>query len=186
MNLLDIVIICAMVFLIVKGLLRGFIRETASLAGVVLGILLGHHFQPQLSAQLKSYLPQTSLLPVISFSVIFAFVLISCNLLGCLVKLLFEKSFLGWLDRSLGVGLAVTKGIILTYLAIVLLTFFVPTKAPLIARSKLAPWIVVSYQSMVRLISPEHYEQWKTKILGQTHQRVKTVSENVEGMIKKK
>jgi membrane protein required for colicin V production len=186
MNLLDIVIICAMVLLIVKGLLRGFIRETASLAGVVLGILLGHHFQPQLGAHLKSYLPQTSLLPVISFSVIFGFVLISCNLLGYLFKLLFEKSFLGWLDRTLGVGLAVTKGIILTYLAIVLLTFFVPAKTPLIARSKLAPWIVVSYQSMVRLISPEHYERWKTKILGETHREGKMVSENVEEMIKKK
>jgi membrane protein required for colicin V production len=186
MNLLDIVIICAMVLLIVKGLLRGFIRETASLAGVVLGILLGHHFQPQLSAYLKSYLPETSLLPVISFTVIFGAALISSNLVGYLLKLLFEKSFLGWLDRALGVGLAMTKGIILTYLAIVLLTFFVPAKAPLIARSKLAPWIVVSYQSMVRLISPEHYERWKTKILGETPRREKTVSQHVEEMLWKK
>jgi membrane protein required for colicin V production len=186
MNLLDIVIICVMVLLIVKGLLRGFIRETASLAGVVLGILLGHHFQPELSAHLKSYLPQTSLLPVISFSVIFGFVLISCNLLGYLVKLVFEKSFLGWLDRTLGLGLAVTKGVILTYLGIVLLTFFVPAKTPLIARSKLAPWIVVSYQSMVRLISPEHYERWKMTLLGEIPPGGRIVSEGVEEIVKNK
>jgi membrane protein required for colicin V production len=175
-----------MVLLIVKGLLRGFIRETASLAGVVLGILLGHHFQPQLSAQLKSYLPELSLLPVISFSVIFGVVLIACNVLGYLVKLLFEKSFLGWLDRTLGLGLALTKGVILTYLGIVLLTFFVPAKTPLIARSKLAPWIVVSYQSMVRLISPEHYERWKMTILGETHRGGRGISERVEEVIQKK
>ncbi|MEJ2724675.1 MAG: CvpA family protein, partial [Deltaproteobacteria bacterium] len=96
------------------------------------------------------------------------------------------KSFLGWLDRTLGVGLAVTKGIILTYLAIVLLTFFVPAKTPLIARSKLAPWIVVSYQSMVRLISPEHYDRLKVKILGERNPGGKVVSGSVEEMIKKK
>jgi membrane protein required for colicin V production len=186
MNLLDIVIISAMVLLIVKGLLRGFIRETASLAGVVLGILLGHRFQPQLSAYLKPFLPQTSLLPVISFAVIFFVVLVSSNLLGYLFKLLFEKSFLGWLDRTLGVGLAVTKGIILTYLAIVLLTFFLPAKTPLIARSKLAPWIIVSYQSMIRLISPDHYQRWKQKILGKQEEGRKAVSEKVEEIVKKK
>jgi uncharacterized membrane protein required for colicin V production len=112
--------------------------------------------------------------------------LISCNLLGYLVKLLFEKSFLGWLDRALGLGLALTKGVILTYLGIVLLTFFVPAKTPLIARSKLAPWIVVSYQSMVRLISPEHYERWKMKILGEADRGGRIASESVEEIFKKK
>jgi uncharacterized membrane protein required for colicin V production len=118
--------------------------------------------------------------------VIFGFVLISCNLLGYLVKLVFEKSFLGWLDRTLGLGLAVTKGVILTYLGIVLLTFFVPAKTPLIARSKLAPWIVVSYQSMVRLISPEHYERWKMTLLGEIPPGGRIVSEGVEEIVKNK
>jgi uncharacterized membrane protein required for colicin V production len=33
MNLLDIIIIVTMIFLLVKGVFRGFIREIASLAG---------------------------------------------------------------------------------------------------------------------------------------------------------
>ncbi|MBU2498560.1 MAG: CvpA family protein [Proteobacteria bacterium] len=170
MNLLDLVILCAMVFLVVKGLLRGFIREMASLAGIILGILFANWLQPQMTAYLRTLLPDISFLPVISFAGIFICVLILCNLLGYVLRLLFRKAFLGWLDRTLGVGLAITKGVILTYLAIVLLTFFVPTQTPLIARSKLAPWIIMSYQNMIRLILPDHYEGWKERIMGKAEE----------------
>ncbi|MGD8228655.1 MAG: CvpA family protein [Desulfobacteraceae bacterium] len=185
MNLLDIVIISGMIFLIMKGLLHGFIRELASLAGVVLGVVLGNHFQPQMTAYLKSYLPHTTYLPLISFGVLFASILIFCNLLGYLFKALFEKSFLGWLDKTLGVWLAMTKGVIVIYLVIVLFTFFLPARTPLIANSRLAPWIIVSYQSMIRLISPEHYEKWKKKILGDGKEGGEIVSENLNDMTKK-
>jgi membrane protein required for colicin V production len=167
MNLLDLIIISILIFLVVKGLLRGFVRELASLAGVILGILLGNHFQPGMTLYLKSYLPLTDYLPLISFASLFALILIACNLMGYLLKLLFSKVFLGWLDRTLGVGLALAKGVILIYLVIVILVFFVPTKAPLIAQSKLGPWIIVSYQSMVKFISPAQYENWKKRLLGE-------------------
>ena len=153
MNLLDIVIIVTMIFLIVKGIIRGFIREIASLAGVILGIWLANLYQPQMTDFLKSYLPSNPFFPLISFAVLFVSILLLCNLLGWILKLLFKKAFLGWLDRTLGAGLAILKGVIITYLVIVILTFFIPTKTPLIAHSKLSPWIIKSYQSMISLIS---------------------------------
>jgi membrane protein required for colicin V production len=185
MNLLDAIIICTMVFFIVKGLLRGFIREVASLAGVILGILLANHFQPQVTAYLKAYLPSTHFLPLISFALIFLSVLVSCNLLGWALKLLFKKAFLGWVDRSLGLALAVTKGVIITYLVIVLLTFFLPARTPLVADSKLAPLITVSYQSMVRLISPEHYQNLKKRFLGERKEKGGFVPEKGKDLTRK-
>jgi membrane protein required for colicin V production len=167
MNILDIFILCTMVFFLVQGLFRGFLREIASLAGVVLGILLGSRFQPQATALLKAHLPEFHYLPVVSFVLIFALVLVVSNMIGYTLSLLFKKIFLGWVDRGLGVGLALTKGVILIYLIIVLLTFFIPAKAPLVAHSRLAPWIIVSYQSMIRLIPPERYEEWKDRIFGE-------------------
>lgn len=155
-----------MAFLVVKGLFRGFIREMASLAGIILGILIANSLQPQMTAYLRTHLPNLSFLPVISFAGIFICVLILCNMLGAVLRLLFRKALLGWLDRTLGVGLAVTKGIILTYLAIVLLTFFLPTQTPLIARSRLAPWIILSYQKMVQFVLPDLHEAWKERFTG--------------------
>jgi len=168
MNLLDLIIIATMVFLVIRGIFRGFFKEIGSLAGVISGIWLANLYQPQMTAYLKQYLPSTVFLPFISFAVIFGLVLVLCNLAGLGLKMLFKKAFLGWADRTLGAGFAVLKGIVLTYLVIVLLTFFVPSRTPLIAGSKLAPLIIASYQSMVRIVSPGSYQEWKRKLLGHT------------------
>jgi uncharacterized membrane protein required for colicin V production len=94
---------------------------------------------------------------------------------GVILSHVFKKAFLGWVDRALGVWLALTKGVIITYLFIVLLTFFVPARAPLVTQSRLGPWIIVSYQSMIRMISPQRYEKWRSWILGKEHKTRKTV-----------
>lgn len=185
MNILDTLIVCTMVFLLVQGILRGFLREIASLTGVVLGILLGSHFQPQMTTSLKAHVPDSSYLPVVSFALIFALVLIVSNVFGFALSHFFRKAFLGWVDRALGVWLALTKGVIVTYLVIVLLTFFLPARAPLVAQSRLAPWIVVSYQSMIRFISPEQYEKWKGWVLGKGEKGSQTASEQGKDSKKK-
>jgi len=179
MNLLDIIIITTMTFLIVRGIFRGFFREIGSLVGVILGIWLASLYQPQMTEYLKAYLPSVRffILQLISFSLILAIVLVFCNLAGWGLKMVFKKALLGWADRTLGAGLAILKGVIITYLVIVLLTFFVPSKTPLVAGSKLAPLIIGSYQSMVSLISPGSYQKWKKKFLGQKKKVDEVVSE---------
>jgi len=100
------IIIGAMIFFVVRGIWRGFLREIGSLAGVIL----------------------------------------------------------------------VLKGIILTYLVIVLLTFFLPTKTPLIAKSRLAPVIVSSYQSLAGFVSARRSHRWKKKWLGQSGRTEKSAA----------
>lgn len=181
MNLLDVIIIACMVFLIVRGIFRGFIREVGSLAGVILGIWLASLYQPQMTDFLKSFLPSGKFLSLISFALIFLVVLVLCNVVGWLLKKLVKKIFLGWADRTLGAALAVLKGVLITYFAIVLLTFFVPSKSNLIADSKLAPIIINSYQSIVGLLSPGAYQNLKKQFVGQKERIEKAISEKIKG-----
>ena len=95
MNLLDLIIISTMVFLVIRGIFRGFFKEIGSLVGVILGIWLANLYQPQMTAYLKEYLPSTVFLPFISFAVIFGLVLVLCNLAGWGLNLLLKKAFLG-------------------------------------------------------------------------------------------
>ena len=180
MNPLDIIIVATMGFFIVRGIFRGFIKEIASLAGVVLGIWLAIRLQPQVADYLKPYLPSTQFLGLISFAAIFFLVLLFCNLFGWTLKLLFKKGFLGWADRTLGAGLAATKGLVITYLGIVLLTFFLPSGAPIMARSKLAPLIIASYQTLISLVSPDVYQNWKEKFTGDSEGMGEIVKKGVE------
>ena len=67
---------------------------------------------------------------------------------------------------------------------LVLLTFYLPAKTPLIAESKLAPLVIESYQSMIRLISPDHYENWKKRILGEKKEIGDVIPEKIKEIVK--
>jgi membrane protein required for colicin V production len=182
MNLLDMMILALMVFFILRGVFRGFFREIGSLAGVIIGIWLANVYQLQMTDYLAAHLPSGKFLALISFAVIFFMVLILCNLLCWCLNMIFKKACLSWADRTLGMGLAVLKGIIITYLLIILLTFFLPSKTPLIAGSRFAPWIVSSYQSVVNLIAPGSFANWKKKFLGNTKELGEIVTEKVQSI----
>lgn len=167
MNLLDIIIITILSVFLLIGLWRGFFRAVSFFAGIVLGIWFGMTYTSDLAALIKPQVPSLpdSVAQIICFSFLFISIIILCNLIGWGLKKVFKKAFLGWLDRLLGAFFASGAGIILIYLIIVVLTFFLPAQTPLIADSKLSPAIIKSYQSMVRLISPEQYRNIKKKIL---------------------
>jgi membrane protein required for colicin V production len=185
MNLLDIIIIVTMIFFVLRGVFRGFFREISSLAGVILGIWVAALYQPQVTVFLSAFLPHGKTLSLISFALIFLVVLVFCNLLGWCLKSLFQKVFLGWFDRTLGAGLAVLKALILTYFAIFLLTFFVPSKSELLADSKLAPTVIKSYQSLINRISPDTYEELKRKFLGNKKRAGQASSGQTKGSAEK-
>jgi len=182
MNLLDIIIIIIMIFLILRGVIRGFFMEIASLAGVVLGILLGFRLHPRMTDFLRPYLPSFDdfVLQLVSFAIIFSIILVLCNFVGWGLKIMLKKTSLSWTDKGLGAGLAVLKGIIVIYITIVILTFFTPSQAPLVARSRLAPWVINSYQSIASLISPDFYQKWKRRFIGQKNKINEVVSKKIE------
>ena len=161
MNILDIIIIAAIVFFLIRGIFRGIVREIGSLAGVVLGIWLANAYHPQLANLLKGLIPPGNYLPIIAFALIFLVVLVVCNLLGWVFKKFFQKIFLGWVDRILGACLALLKGIVLSYLIIVLVIFLAPQGSPLVTQSRLAPVIINSYKTIIGLIPPGFHEKLK-------------------------
>ncbi len=184
MNILDFIILGLIIFFVIKGIFRGFFREISSLAGIISGIGVGNHYHPQMANLLKAYIPLEKFLPLISIIILFISVVILFNLFGILLHHLFKRLFIGWFDRGLGIGFALIKGIIISYLLIVLLTFFMPSKSPLIAKSTAARTVIVTYQSMSRLISPDLYKTWKRRIYKESKKVGKVISEGKEAVKK--
>jgi len=184
MNILDIIISGLVAFFLIKGIFRGFFREIASLAGVVFGIVIGNHYHPQMAAYLKAYIPLEKSLPLISFVILFIAVIIGFYLVGLLLHSLFKRLLMGWFDRALGICFALIKGIIISYLLIVLLTFFVPSTSPLIASSTCARLVINTYQSIARLISPDIYREWTARISKESKKVEKVISEGKEVVTK--
>jgi len=135
-----------------------------------------------MSDYLKAYIPLEKPLPLISFIILFVAVIIGFYFFGLLLHSLFQRLLIGWLDRMLGIGFALLKGIIVSYLLIVLLTFFVPSTSPLIASSRCARLVINTYQSMARLISPDIYREWKAKISKESETVGKAISKGKEAI----
>jgi len=167
MNLLDVLILACLAFLVIRGIFRGFVREVGSLAGIILGIWAACVYHPQMTDLLTLFLPAWKYLPLLSVALVIVIVLIFCNVFAWLLYKFIKQIFLGWADRALGAGLAIIKGVVIIYFAIVLTTFFVPSTSSFIADSKLAPAIVQSYQTIVGFFSSEAYDNLKRRFTGQ-------------------
>ncbi|HDI78978.1 MAG TPA: CvpA family protein [Desulfobacteraceae bacterium] len=164
MNPLDIAIIIVIVFLALKGLLRGFIREMALLLGIIVALIISYRSYPWLVDIISPYLKRVPYLNLISFSIIFFSVVAISNLIGLLIRDLVKRVYLGGIDRILGGALATIKGIILVYLGIVVISVFLSSNSPILKRSVLAPLVIKSYKSMVTLFSPHHLELLKKRL----------------------
>jgi membrane protein required for colicin V production len=180
MNLLDYFIIILMAGFAIRGIFRGFIRELASLIGVILGIIVGYFLEPKLSLILKAYLADMPSLHLISFAVLFFMSIVFCNCLAWLFMHLSKKEVKGSGDRASGSILALLKGLVVTFLFIVLLTFYVPSQAPLVSKSKMAPYIIKSYQSIVGVFSRQALQNWKQKVENTQKKITQTVTDTVQ------
>ncbi len=164
MNLLDIIIILALTICFIRGIIRGFLKEFISLAGVIISIFIANYYQPQASAYLTMILPKGKFIPLISFFGLFIFSYIAWSIIAWAIKILFiEGGASNALSRFFGAIFGTLKALIVIYLVIILLTFFIPSKTPLIAKSKLAPIVIKSYQKIIIPISPSSFKRFKQK-----------------------
>ena len=108
MGTIDIVILACFLPAIFIGLKNGFIRQLVALAVVILGIWLAVRFSDVVAAWLIAH--RITMEPFwaksISFVVIFIAVALVLNLIGKLLEKVLDIAMLGWLNRLLGLVVA--------------------------------------------------------------------------------
>ncbi len=103
MNELDIVILCAALFGLVKGFFNGLIKETTGLLAIVLGIYISTQFssiiEPYFYDSLKEY---QLLVPILAFAILFVSVVVFIKLLGYFIDKLTKFFALALISKILG------------------------------------------------------------------------------------
>ncbi len=121
MNTVDIILLIAFVPALVSGLSKGFIHQVFSLVAMVLSVWMAFTFTNTVSAWIGPLLEvNKTVLWVISFIIIVVAVTLLVNFLGSLVEKLVKVVMLGWLDKLLGVVLAIIKAALAIGVAILL------------------------------------------------------------------
>jgi membrane protein required for colicin V production len=92
------------------GYRRGFLLELFFLCGLVLGVFIGFRLMGAGVEYLhKEFNADTTLLPYLSFLIIFILVVIFVSIFARQIKHSIDKTFLGKLDSLAGAGLGVVK-----------------------------------------------------------------------------
>ena len=82
MNLLDIIIIITMVFLVVRGIFRGLVREISSIVGVLGGFYAAYTYYPHVSRMISHWISDPAYLNIVSYMAVFSVVVIVVGMLA--------------------------------------------------------------------------------------------------------
>lgn len=109
MSLLTITMLAVLAFGSLRGLLRGLIKEVASVTAFVLGGWLAYRFHEAVA------IPLTSLMPlhaarIVAFVGLLLAVGLSAHLIGNLLTGLMKLALLGWVNRVGGLVLGFMEG----------------------------------------------------------------------------
>jgi membrane protein required for colicin V production len=126
MNYLDFLLIIIVVISAIAGYNKGFIRQLASLAALVLGVFLavkiGSIVYPFIN---KHFFSSVNVSKVVAFALIFIVVSIGIHLFGKFLEKTFEEVELGHLNKLTGMVFSVAKSVFIISILMVLVRFSV-------------------------------------------------------------
>lgn len=140
----------------VLGLVRGFLREVASLLIWTLGFWVAVRYAAPLGDQLKFVkTPEDRLL--LGYGVILVLTLVVSTIVGMLLKKLVESSGAGVGDRSLGTLFGVARGAVIVATLIVVGEMALVPAPPWWRDSKLIPY-AAPLVKVARRVAPVHVD----------------------------
>lgn len=120
MNYFDIVILVVLLFFFIRGIIKGFIIELASVLALIIGIWGALKFSGYTGAKLTELFDlSTQWLGLIAFAVTFIIIVVAVHFVAIITDKLFSAIALGWLVKILGAVLGLIKGLIIVSIVLV-------------------------------------------------------------------
>lgn len=120
MTFFDYAVLSVVGLSILLSILRGFLRETLSLAGWVAAFFVAKLYTLELAPLLPEAIPGEGLRLLAAFLILFLVTLLISSLLAIALAEVFKKIGLGWLDRWLGALFGLARGVIIVGVVVLL------------------------------------------------------------------
>jgi membrane protein required for colicin V production len=153
MNILDIVLIVALVGSALAGLYIGIIKAALSLVGIIVGVFLAGQFYEPL-AELLTFMPE-DVANIAAFVLILVGVIVVAGLVARLLKLALKMVLLGWVDKVGGAVVGFLVGAIIW--SIILATWVQFFGSDLVTDSALAEVLLDKFPFVLALL-PEEFD----------------------------
>jgi len=119
MTVVDVIIIFIIVLSALFGLMRGFMKESISLAKWIVATWVAATFASKLAPLLPAAIESEAVRQAISFVSLFIIIFILGTFVSHLVSRLLMKTGLTSLDRALGIGFGVLRGAVIIIIFVI-------------------------------------------------------------------
>ena len=149
MSLFDIAIIVIVILCLTRGIFRGIIKETVSLVGVFAGFYIAGKHHLALGNMLFARIWDTTYAEVVAFlAILFAMILISYAVEE-VVDYLLGLKFFSWVDRLVGAGVGISKGVLLASVFLIIFMVYIPRSTQLVDSSRFLPYLELLARKIV-------------------------------------
>jgi membrane protein required for colicin V production len=157
MPIIDIIIAVALTASVIVGFVRGFVKESISIATLVIAIWASLYFGPAVGEVSESWLSSVEAQAWFGRILVFAIVLSIGGLLGWGISKLVRLSILSGLDRMLGSLFGMLRGIIVVALLVIFGQFSGFDNDDWWLQSRLLPHFSV-VADWIKVMAPVGYE----------------------------
>ena len=162
LTLFDYLVIAALLASALLGLMRGFVREVLSLAGWALAGLIAYRFCGAAANWLPERMPGGELArDVVAFVALFALTLIIVGWFAALLVQLLKTVGLSGLDRVLGCGFGVLRGVLVLIVAMTLAALTPAAKQPFWQHAQTRPYLQIA-ANVLQPWLPETFARYLT------------------------
>mmetsp|Transcript_13606 Transcript_13606/g.6728 ORF Transcript_13606/g.6728 Transcript_13606/m.6728 type:complete len:179 (-) Transcript_13606:226-762(-) len=163
MNTLDIIIISILIFFIVRGFFRGFIKELASIIGILGGLYSAYVYHIPLSNQISKWV-SSNYLNILSFLLIFIIVFVLINLIGTIIRHILKALLIIWVDRIFGVAIGAIKGILILSVLLIILAVLLPRSSTFVKNSLISHYMLMVSNEVVKVIPNDLKKNFDAKM----------------------
>jgi len=170
LSLLDLLLALIVGGSIVSGFLAGFARAGVSFLAAIAGVLFGFWFYGIPADFIHRYVGSQTFSNIAGFLVVFFVCVLMGALVGKLLAKLLKWTGLSWLDRMMGAGFGLVRGIIAAVAFVSILLAFTPKPVPnWMTGSMLLPY-AIDASNMVATLAPRGLKNSVRETVAEVHQ----------------
>ena len=170
MSLLDLLLTLIVGGSIVFGFLAGFARAGVSFLAAILGVLFGFWFYGIPADFIHRYVGSQTFSNIAGFLVVFFVCVLMGALIGKLLAKLLKWTGLSWLDRMMGAGFGLVRGVVAAVAFVSILLAFTPRPIPnWMTGSLLLPY-AIDASNMVATLAPRALKNSVRETVSEMHQ----------------
>ena len=141
-NWIDLSLGLVIIFSIISGLHAGLVRTAIGFCAAILGLVLGLNYYREVAVSLRPHLSQPAA-NIVGFAIIFVGISMVGSMLTSMLAKYIRSLDLVWLDRVLGGGFGLVRGLLFATIMIWGLMAFLPVQPKLVlSQSRLAPCVM--------------------------------------------